>query len=63
MRTVIDGPAGAAPRLLIVSSKAHAPALDRAATRFDEMLGHVDELGELISEARAKQRATDDIAA
>jgi hypothetical protein len=43
--------------------KAHAAALDRAATHFDEMLGHVDELGDLISEARVKQRATDDVAA
>lgn len=47
----------------IFNRKTHAPALDRAATHFNEMLGHVDELGDLISEARAKQRATNDVAA
>jgi hypothetical protein len=39
--------------------KTTVAALDRAAEHFNEMLGHVDELGELISEARAKQRETD----
>ena len=47
----------------IFHRKTHVSALDRAAEHFKEMLGHVDELDELISEARAKQRATDDVAA
>jgi hypothetical protein len=34
--------------------------LDRAADNFNDMLGHVDRLGELIADARAKQHATPD---
>ncbi len=34
--------------------KADAAELHRAAQHFNEMLGHVDSLGELIAEARAK---------
>ena len=47
----------------IFHRKSHVSALDRAADHFNEMLGHVDELDKLISEARASQRATDDVAA
>ena len=47
----------------IFHRKRHAPALDRAAEHFNQMLGHVDELADMISEARAKQRATDTVAA
>ena len=32
--------------------------LERAAENFNEMLGHVDRLGDMIADARAKQRAS-----
>ena len=48
--------------LEIFQRKAHGPSPERAAAHYDEMLGHVDELGDIISEARAKQHATEDVA-
>jgi hypothetical protein len=47
----------------IFHRKADAAELERAAEHFDEMLGHVDHLGELIGEARARQRALTQAAA
>jgi hypothetical protein len=35
--------------------KGHRPELERAAAHFNDMLGYVDRLGEMIADARAKQ--------
>ena len=40
----------------IFHRKADAAELERAAEHFNEMLGHVDHLGELIAKARGRQR-------
>jgi len=40
----------------IFNRKADGAELERAAEHFNDMLGHVDELGEMIAEARAKTR-------
>ena len=47
----------------IFHRKADGAELERAAEHFNEMLGHVDHLGELIAEARGKQRALTQAAA
>jgi hypothetical protein len=40
----------------VFQRKADAAELERAAKHFHEMLEHVDHLGELIAEARGRQR-------
>jgi hypothetical protein len=40
----------------IFNRKADSAELQRAAQHFNDMLGHVDQLGEMIAEARAKNR-------
>ena len=40
----------------IFQKKDDAVELERAAQHFDEMLSHVDRLGELIAKARVKRR-------
>ena len=40
----------------IFNRKADGAELERAAEHFNDMLGHVDQLGEMIAEARAKNR-------
>ncbi len=47
----------------IFHRKTDTAELERAAEHFNEMLGHVDHLGELIAEARGKQRAPTQAAA
>jgi hypothetical protein len=42
--------------------KGDALELQRAAEHFNEMLGYVDRLGEMIADARAKQRAVPETA-
>ena len=40
----------------IFNRKADGAELERAAEHFNDMLGHVDQLGEMIAQARAKNR-------
>jgi hypothetical protein len=40
----------------IFNRKADGAELERAAEHFNDMLGHVDQLGDMIAEARAKNR-------
>jgi hypothetical protein len=47
----------------VFQRRADASELERAAVHFDEMLGYVDRLGEIIAEARAKQRDLTEAAA
>ncbi len=41
----------------VFQRKGDRTELERAAENFSEMLGHVDTLGNMIAEARGKQRA------
>lgn len=47
----------------VFQRKADASELQRAADHYNEMLGYVDRLGEMIADARAKQRAVPETAA
>ena len=41
----------------VFQRKGDRTELERASESFNDMLGHVDALGEMIAEARGKQRA------
>jgi polyhydroxyalkanoate synthesis regulator phasin len=46
----------------LYEKKSDPSELERAAQHFNEMLGYVDRLGEMIADLRAKQRATPETA-